>query len=72
MNEAVRSESSDLFPELTIWDLDVYTDIASSKGFSTAMECMSGGLDLGSSLTGSHATWPVWMGDHARNHGLLD
>ncbi len=33
MNEAVRIESSDLFPELSIWDLDAYTDIASSKGF---------------------------------------
>jgi|GEM_PF-3279181 len=33
MNEAVRSEASTLFPELSIWDLDLYTNIASSEGF---------------------------------------
>ena len=72
MNEAVRSESSDLFPG-SLSGISTFTPtLQVPKNFSTAMECMSGGLDLGSSLIGSHATWPVWMGDHARNHGLLD
>lgn len=33
MNEAVRTESSDRYPELAIWDLDLYTDIAIAEGY---------------------------------------